>query len=383
MTISKVIIAPDSFKESMSAMQAAQAVQQGMSKIFPHDTHYELIPMADGGEGTTDTLMHALNASYVSTTVLDPLQRPIQAQYGFSATTNTAVIEMAAASGLDLVSTTERNPLITTTYGTGQLIKSALDQGAERIILGIGGSATNDGGTGMLSALGVQFLDAQQQPLQAGGADLLRLATIDLSKLDSRLAHVSFEVACDVTNPLLGSQGASVIYGRQKGANVQMVQQLDKALAHYHNQIEVQLNISVKDIAGAGAAGGLGTGLLAFCHTTLKKGIDVVLTETKFDTHLQGADLVITGEGKIDHQTIYGKTPIGVAQLAKKYNIPVIALSGSLGEGYEAVYQHGIDAVFNILQQPHDLLTALKNGVLNIEKTAENIARVITLTEKF
>lgn len=383
MTISRVVIAPDSFKESMSAMQAAQAIQRGMSRIFPHDLHYELIPMADGGEGTTEALMHALDASYLSTTVLDPLQRPILAQYGFSATSKTAVIEMAAASGLDLVAPTERNPLVTTTYGTGQLIKSALDQGAERIILGIGGSATNDGGAGMLSALGVQFLDAQQQLLQPGGADLLRLAAIDLTKLDSRLEHVTFEVACDVTNPLLGAQGASVIYGPQKGANTQMVQQLDKALAHYHNQIEAQFNISVKDIAGAGAAGGVGAGLLAFCHTTLKKGIDVVLTETKFATHLQDADLVITGEGKIDHQTIFGKTPIGVAKLAKAYNIPVIALSGSLGDDYEAVYRHGIDAVFNILQQPNDLVTALKNGKSNIEKTAENIARVLTLKEKF
>ncbi|MBF7016306.1 glycerate kinase family protein [Staphylococcus durrellii] len=377
--INKIVIAPDSFKESMSAIEVAEAIEQGLARVLPDTTVFDKIPMADGGEGTTEALVNTLNAGYQTITVQNPLAQNINASYGFSHETNTAIIDMASASGLDLIAEKDKNPLITTSYGTGQLINDAVKHGAKHIILGIGGSATNDGGMGMLNALGCQFLDSNHNPLPAGGAALAQLAYIDIDKLNPKLANTTIEVACDVTNPLLGEYGASEIYGRQKGATENMVKRLDAALTRYHDVIEQQFNISVKDIEGAGAAGGLGAGLLAFLGAKLSKGIDIVLKETQFNKRIRDADLVITGEGKIDHQTIYGKTPIGVSHSSQKLNIPVIAIAGSLGEGYQAVYEHGITSVFSILQQPCTLSDALQNGPYYMALTAENIARLLLI----
>lgn len=379
----KIVIAPDSFKESMSAKEAAEAIQEGFSTILPSTIEYDLIPMADGGEGTTEALIDALNAKIITTTVKDPLYRDINANYAYSPHQKIAIIEMAAASGLDLLSNEERNPLKTTSFGTGQLINHALDQGAQKIILGIGGSATNDGGAGMLQALGVKFTDSNGHSIEPGGIHLLDIQTIDTTQLNSKLKNIDMKVACDVTNPLLGDNGATVIYGPQKGATTKMIPKLDTALSHYHDKIKLQLDKDVKDIPGAGAAGGMGTALLAFLDVQLSKGIDVVLEETHFKSRIKDADLVITGEGKLDYQTIFGKTPIGVAQVAKQFNLPVIAIGGSLGERYEAVYDHGIDSVFSIMNQPMDLQYALDNGPTLLSQTAHNIARLLKLNMSF
>ena len=379
----KIVIAPDSFKESMSAREAAEAIQEGFSKILPSTVEYDLIPMADGGEGTTEALMEALNAKTIATTVKDPLYRDITAKYAYASSQKIAIIEMAAASGLDLLTKEERNPLKTTTFGTGQLINHALELGAQKIILGIGGSATNDGGVGMLQALGVKFLDSNGHSIEPGGLHLLDIQTIDTTQLNSKFKNIDMSVACDVTNPLLGENGATMIYGPQKGATAKMIPKLDTALCHYHDKIKLQLDKDVKDIPGAGAAGGMGTALLAFLDAQLSKGIDVVLEETHFQSRIIDADLVITGEGKLDSQTIYGKTPIGVAQVAKQFNLPVIAIGGSLGEQYETVYDYGIDSVFSIMNQPTDLQYALDNGPTLLSQTAHNIARLLRLNMSF
>ena len=381
MNLEKIVIAPDSFKESMSAKEASEAIMRGFAKVYPlATTDYTLIPMADGGEGTTEALSEALQAERVTAEVHDPLMREIMSSYAYATDRQTAIIEMASASGLDLLTPDERNPARTSSYGTGELIQDALDRGATRIILGIGGSATNDGGVGMLRALGVHFLDDQHQPIKHGGAALADIQTIDTSQLDSRLKQVDITVACDVRNPLLGKDGATYTYGRQKGADDALLSQLEEALTHYHSQISTHLSQDVKNFPGAGAAGGLGTALLAFLHAELTPGIEVVLQETNFEHHVKDADLVITGEGQMDYQSIYGKTPIGVAQVAQLHSVPVIAINGVLGDGYQAVYEHGIAAAFSILQRNVSLDTALKNGPLNLEYTSENVARILNLS---
>ena len=381
MNLEKIVIAPDSFKESMSAKEASEAIMRGFAKVYPlATTDYTLIPMADGGEGTTEALSEALQAERVTAEVHDPLMREIMSSYAYATDRQTAIIEMASASGLDLLTPDERNPARTSSYGTGELIQDALDRGATRIILGIGGSATNDGGVGMLRALGVHFLDDQHQPIKHGGAALADIQTIDTSQLDDRLKQVDITVACDVRNPLLGKDGATYTYGRQKGADDALLSQLEAALAHYHSQISTHLSQDVKNIPGAGAAGGLGTALLAFLHAELTPGIEVVLQETNFEHHVKDADLVITGEGQMYYQSIYGKTPIGVAQVAQLHSVPVIAINGVLGDGYQAVYEHGIAAAFSILQRNVSLDTALKNGPLNLEYTSENVARILNLS---
>ena len=381
LNINKMVIAPDSFKESMTAKQAGLAIEQGFKNIFGDALKTEVIPMADGGEGTTEALIEALDATIHSIKVHDPLFREVTASYARSRDNHVAIIEMAAASGLDLIRTDERNPLITTTFGVGELIKDALNHNVTKIILGIGGSATNDGGSGMLTALGVKFLNSDNEEIELGGGALAHLTHIDASKLDYRLNDVTFEVACDVTNPLLGSNGATYIYGPQKGATEKMIPKLDSALANYHDMIEKAYHISVKDIPGAGAAGGLGAGILTFFNASLSNGIDIVLKETQFLQSIKDADLVITGEGKIDVQTIYGKTPIGVAKASKQFDLPVIAICGSLGKNYQAVYQHGIDTVFSIIETPSELPYLLENGERFLTQTAENIARLIKLND--
>ncbi|MFQ1015666.1 glycerate kinase [Avibacterium paragallinarum] len=377
----KILIAPDSFKESLTALEVAEAVEIGFSKIFPH-AQYCKIPMADGGEGTVQSLVDATQGKLIQCTVTAPLGNKIDAFWGLSGDGETAFIEMAAASGLHLVPMEVRNPLKTTSFGTGELILNALNYGVKKIILGIGGSATNDAGVGMLQALGARFLNAENQSLGYGGEQLIHTAHIDLSQLDSRLARVQIEVACDVNNPLCGETGASAVFGPQKGATVQMVQQLDAALAHFAEKVQQQLGINIANQAGAGAAGGMGGGLLLLPKVRLKKGVNIVLETLHFSTQVQDADLVITGEGRMDGQSAYGKTPIGVAKTAKQFGKPVIAIVGCLREDYEVVYEEGIDAVFPIIRQLDSLENTLRSGKENLISTAQNIARFYQLAMK-
>lgn len=374
-----IVIAPDSFKESLTALEVAIAIKTGFERIFPN-AEYQLVPMADGGEGTVQSLADATQGSLQKIAVIAPLANTVEAFWGLSGDKQTAFIEMAAASGLHLVAPEQRNPLVTTSYGTGELIKAALDRGVKKIILGIGGSATNDGGVGMLQALGIRFLNAQQQEIGFGGEQLAFISQIDLSALDLRLAQVEIEVACDVNNPLCGEYGASAIFGPQKGATAAMVEQLDKALAHFAQVVKSQLGKEIALHAGAGAAGGMGAGLLLLPNVRLKSGVQIVIEATHLQDKISQADLVITGEGRMDAQSIAGKTPIGVARLAKELNKPVIAIVGSLREDYSVVYQHGIHAVFPIIRQLSSLDELLKQGKENLISTAENVARVIKLS---
>ncbi|VEB25459.1 glycerate kinase [Actinobacillus lignieresii] len=286
---------------------------------------------------------------------------------------------MAAASGLHLVPFEQRNPLKTTSFGTGELIKKALDLGVNKILLGIGGSATNDGGVGMLQALGASFKNATGEEIGFGGEQLQQISRISLENLDPRLQSVEFEVACDVNNPLCGERGASAVFGPQKGATPEMVQTLDKALAHFAEIALAQQNIAIAERAGAGAAGGMGGGLLLLPNVQLKAGVQIIIEATRLAEHIRDADLVITGEGRMDAQSIAGKTPVGVAKTAKQFNVPVIAIVGCLREDYNVVYQHGIDAVFPIIRQLNSLEETLKQGRENLESSAENVARLIKL----
>jgi glycerate 2-kinase len=371
----KIVIAPDSYKESLSAMEAADCIEKGFKRIIP-DAEYVKVPMADGGEGTVQSLVDATGGSIIPALVTGPLGDPVEAFFGLLGDKKTAVIEMAAASGLHLVPAGKRNPLVTTTKGTGELIKAALDLGVSHIIIGIGGSATNDGGAGMAQALGARLLDAEGREIGGGGGALSSLSSIDLSQLDERLAGVMIEVACDVDNPLTGEKGASAIFGPQKGADPQMVGLLDKNLAHYAAVIERDLGKKIKDVPGAGAAGGLGGGLLAFLPAELKRGVDIVIAAAGLEQIVADADLVITGEGRIDGQTIFGKTPIGVARTAKKSGVPVIGLAGSIARDSDIVREHGIDAVFSIVPGAISLEEAFEHAAEYVEQSAANIAAV-------
>ncbi|MBY0098385.1 glycerate kinase [Mesobacillus maritimus] len=374
----KIVIAPDSFKESLSAYEACQAIERGFREIIPNAV-YEKIPMADGGEGTVQSLVNATGGTILETYVTGPLGEQVLAFYGLLGDGKTAVIEMAASSGLHLVPMDQRNPLLTTTRGLGELISAALDQGATSLIIGLGGSATNDGGAGMIQALGARLLDMEGKEIPPGGGGLSHLVTIDLSTFDPRVRDVVIQVACDVDNPLTGPTGASAIYGPQKGATPELVEQLDKNLNHFANVYEKQLKKYVRNYPGAGAAGGLGAGLMAFLSAELKSGVEIVLETLRFEDQMKDADLVITGEGKIDSQTIFGKTPIGVAKTAKKFGIPVIALCGSYTEDSKIVHNHGIDALFTIVPGTVTLTDAIKNAAQYMEQTARNIAAAIPI----
>ncbi|MDO7269702.1 glycerate kinase family protein [Shouchella clausii] len=374
----KISIAPDSFKESLTALQAAQAIKAGFKRVFPHAI-YECIPMADGGEGTVQSLADALGATIRTATVTGPLGNQVEAAYAFAKKEQIAVIEMAAASGLHLVPKDKRDPRKTTTFGTGELIKDALEQGAKRIILGLGGSATNDGGAGCAQALGIRLEDAEGKELQQGCSPLIKLARIRTETKHPLLADASLEIACDVDNPLLGPKGASAIYGPQKGATQEMIAEMERALTHYAAVIKQQLGKSVQHIAGAGAAGGLGAGLLAFFQPRIESGVTLVLEATGFHKRIAGSELVVTGEGRLDSQTPYGKTPIGVAKAAKAQQIPVIAVAGQLGDGYEAIFDHGIDAAFSLVPGAIPLDDAIANGAAYLEAVAEQIARTYAL----
>lgn len=377
----KIVIAPDSYKESLSALDVATAIESGFREIFP-TAEYVKIPVADGGEGTVEAMVAATDGRIVKVAVKGPLGEQVEGFYGISGDEQSAFIEMAAASGLEMVPPAKRDPLITTSWGTGELIRHALDAGVKHIIIGIGGSATNDGGAGMVQALGAKLLDEKGQQIALGGAALETLARIDTAHLDKRLAECRIEVACDVTNPLTGKEGASAVFGPQKGATPEMIDRLDKALGHYARLIARDLDLDVLHLAGGGAAGGMGAALYAFCGAELRQGIEIVTDALALDEYVIGADLVITGEGRIDSQTVHGKVPVGVAKVAKRHNIPVIGIAGSLTTDVGVVYDHGIDAVFSVIYKVCSLEDALENAGENVRMTARNVAAVLKAGQK-
>ncbi|HEX8403182.1 MAG TPA: glycerate kinase [Duganella sp.] len=377
----KIVIAPDSYKESLTAMAVANEIEAGFREIFP-DADYLKVPVADGGEGTVQAMIDASGGRLVTLRVRGPLGEPVDAFYGIMGDGATAVIEMAAASGLELVPAARRDPLRTTSYGTGELIRDALDAGARRFVLGVGGSATNDGGAGMLQALGGRLLDGAGGELAPGGAALAALDKIDLSGLDARIVDCVFDVACDVSNPLVGPQGASHIFGPQKGASADMVETLDASLRHYADVIARDLGRQVADVPGAGAGGGIGAAMLVFLGGRLRPGSEIVTAAVGLDAAVADADLVITGEGRIDSQTIHGKTPVGVARVAQRHGKPVIAIAGCLAPGAAVMHGHGIAAVFGAVSRPCTVEQALADAALNVRVSARNIAAVLHLGSK-
>lgn len=373
----KFVLAPDSFKESMTSKEACDAMERGIKKVISNAQCIK-VPMADGGEGTVEALVYGTKGKIKKVFVTGPLgKEKVSASYGILGNGKRAIIEMAEASGIQLVERNLRNPLLTTTYGTGELILDAINNGVKHIIIGIGGSATNDGGAGMFQALGGKLLDEDGNELGFGGAELLKLHKIDLSTLDSRIKDINFEVACDVTNPLVGVNGASYVFGKQKGATEEDIELLDKALTNYAEVIKRDLGIDVKYMEGAGAAGGLGAALLVFLNGKLKKGIELVIKHTALEEKLKGANYIFTGEGAIDSQTIYGKTPMGVAMVAKKHGVETIAVAGKVGDGVEELYDLGIKSIFSIMRGVESLDEALKNGAENLEKTTEAVVRLL------
>ncbi|MCI5637062.1 MAG: glycerate kinase [Sarcina ventriculi] len=373
-----IVLAPDSFKESMTAKEVCVAMERGIKKVNSNIRCIH-VPMADGGEGTMQSLVDATGGEVYSLEVVGPLGNKVKAEYGILGNGEIGVLEMASASGIHLVSLEERNPLITTTYGTGELIKACLDRGVKKLLIGIGGSATNDGGVGVIQALGGRLLDKDGNELGFGGGELEKLDRIDLTNFDRRLKDVVIEVACDVSNPLCGENGASYIFGPQKGASVEMIKILDNNLKHYAKVIKEQFGKDVLEIAGAGAAGGLGAGLMVFLNGNLKKGIEIVIEYSGLEKKVKNCDMVWTGEGSIDFQTQYGKTPLGVATVAKKYNKPVVALAGRVGDDIDILYEKGIDSIFGIMRGVTTIDEALKNGKENIERTSENIVRLMEM----
>ena len=371
----KIVIAPDSFKDSLSAQAVADAIASGLAEVWP-DAELVKCPMADGGEGTVEAVLDACEGQWMSAQVSGPLGDSVSAQWGWLAQSRTAIIEMAMASGLQLLTLKQRDACLTSTEGTGQLISAALDAGAQRVILAIGGSATNDGGSGMLSALGARFLDRNDQPLPRGGRALTDLARIDLSGLDPRLANVRVEIAADVDNPLCGPNGASHIFGPQKGASPDQVLALDAALAHFADHSARTLGRDLRDSPGSGAAGGMGFAAKAYLNASFRAGVEVVADLTGLEQALVGADLVITGEGRFDAQTWRGKTPLGVARVAQRQRVPVIVLAGTLGEGYEQLYQQGISAAFALTSGPMDLKHACREAPRLLQERARDVARV-------
>ena len=374
-----IVLAPDSFKGSLSAAQVAQAMARGVQRVLPK-TNLTLLPLSDGGEGLVDSLAAASGGKILDYQVTGPLGEKVTAQMGLMGNGQTAVIEMAQASGLILVPEDKRNPLQTTTFGTGELIKKALDLGCNHLIIGIGGSATNDGGMGMAQALGFRFLDEEGQSLGFGGGELARLARIDASSKDPRLEGTTIEVACDVTNPLTGPSGAAHIYGPQKGATPEMVELLDAGLANLDRVLQRDLGKSVGQVPGAGAAGGLGAGLMALLGGRLVSGIELVLDVLEFDDKAKGAQLIITGEGKFDAQSAFGKVPMGVAQRARSLGVPVVVVAGSVLPSADVLHGEGVTAYFSILNQPMTLKEAMERGAELVENQAAQVMRLFTAT---
>lgn len=370
----KIVLAPDSFKGSLSAIRVAEAMNEGVQKVS-RTIETELLPVADGGEGTMEILVAATKGWQEEMEVTGPLGTKIKAAYGVLGDGKTCVIEIASASGLAHVKEGELNPFITTTYGTGELMKQALDNGYSSFIVGLGGSATNDGGAGMLQALGAKLLNDQGEGVQYGGGNLGEIATIDLSTFDARIATCNVLIASDVQNPLIGIDGASHIFGPQKGAKEEMVKQLDQRMAHWANKVEEVTGIALHDLPGAGAAGGIGGAFMAFFPSTIKRGIDVVLNSIDFGTYVKDAVLVLTGEGQVDGQTASGKAPLGVAQAAKEFGVPTIIVTGSVGDGIESLYEHGVVSVHSIIHKPMTLEQSLENAAMLIEMSTEQIVR--------
>ncbi|WP_425915871.1 glycerate kinase [Acinetobacter sp. TSRC1-2] len=361
------VLAPDSFKESMTAEQACQAMQRGIQKVFP-DAHFIHVPMADGGEGTVDALVSCLNGQIIDCEVTGPLStQKVKTYFGLIDNGQTAVIEMAKANGIHLLKSSQRNPLLTSTLGTGEMIKAALNLGVSNIIIGLGGSITNDAGAGMAQALGVKFLDENNNDVAAGGGQLDQIRTIDISGLDARLKQTEIMIASDVNNPLTGVNGASYVFGPQKGATAAMVQQLDQNLTYFAQRVAQQLNIDVKDIAGAGAAGGLGFGLMVFAGAKIRSGVELVIEQTKLTEKIAQANYVFTGEGCIDFQTKFGKTPFGVAQVAKRMNKPVIAFAGVIGDDIDELCALGFTQIIGINPSDCTLEDAMQNAQRHLE----------------
>lgn len=371
----KIILAPDSYKGSLTAAEVCQAMAAGIRRVFP-DAAVSAAPLADGGEGTVQSLVDATGGRIVAKAVTGPLGERVSAFFGILGDGRTGVIEMAAASGLPLVPPGQRNPRITTTYGTGELIRAALDEGCVKLIIGSGGSATHDGGAGMAQALGFRLLDRHGSELPPGGAALQSLRRIDATGKDPRLRNTEVVVACDVTNPLTGPNGAAAVYGPQKGATPAMVAELDRALANFAAVVAQDLGLRIEELPGAGAAGGLGGGLVAFLGGRLKRGIEIVMEAVRLEEKMAGTDLVITGEGRIDGQSLNGKTPLGVARLAKKAGLPVLAVAGGIGPGAELLFGHGIDGLTAITDRPMTLEDALDDAAALVAAATERMLRI-------
>ncbi|MDY6457907.1 glycerate kinase [Acinetobacter faecalis] len=371
------VLAPDSFKESMTAEQACHAMQRGIQQVFPQATCIH-VPMADGGEGTVDAFIHALNGQKIFCEVQGPMpHQKIQTYFGLVDDGQTAIMEMAKANGIDLLKKEERNPLLTSTFGTGQMIRHALDLGVKKIIIGLGGSVTNDGGSGMAQALSVKFLDQLDNEIQACGGSLNQISKIDISELDTRLKDVDILIASDVNNPLCGENGACYVFAPQKGATPEMVKQLDANLQHFASLVESTLNVDVQHVAGAGAAGGLGFGLMAFASANIQSGAGLVIEQTKLAEKIAEADYVFTGEGSIDFQTKFGKTPWAVTQVAKQLNKSVYAFAGRVGNDVEPLFDEGFTQIISINEPNCDLETALKNAEKNLEKTVAKVSLLL------
>lgn len=371
----KIIISPDSFKECLPAWKVAQALATGWRNVLP-GSRLDCLPVADGGEGTLDTLIHATKGTFHDKTVTGPLGEPVNARFGILGNQSTAVIEMAQASGLELISPEQRDPLRATSFGTGELILSALDHHVDTIILCLGGSATNDGGIGMMSALGAVFTDAQGKPVEMSGLGLSAIDNIDLRQLDPRLKTVNVVAACDVTNPLTGSDGATWVFGQQKGANTEVLTQLEQGMVNYAQCICRCCGKEVDTVPGAGAAGGTGAALLAFLNARLQPGIEIVLDAIQYAQHLKYAALAIVGEGKLDSQSLNGKAPIGAAKMAHMMGVPVIAIAGYIDPQLDLneLRKYGIEACFSVVSGPCDLPTALREGEANLVRLGENLA---------
>lgn len=372
----RILIAPDSFKECLAAEEVAERIAEGIGRVAP-DAQIITLPLSDGGEGLVKTLTAAMDGQMLCREVTGPLHQRVRAGWGLVGG-DTAIIEMAEASGLALVPAAGRNPLKATTFGTGELIRAALEQGCTRLIIGIGGSATNDGGAGMAQALGVRLLDAQGEEIAPGAAGLLELASIDMSAVDQRLAHTEIKVACDVTNPLCGPRGAARVYGPQKGAAAAEVELLEQALSRLAEVVKRDMGLDICAVPGAGAAGGLGAGLMAFTGARLQPGLELVLDILQFDSRLSdGLDLIITGEGEINGQSLYGKVPVGVARRARKYGIPVLAVVGNIGPEAGQVYAEGITAVMSIAPGPISREESLARAGVLIADATERALRLI------
>ena len=378
MKIKKILISPQEFKESLTGLEVANAIQEGINKA-DSKIKTSLVPAADGGDGTLQTMVDVTGGEIITETVRDPLGRNIDSVWGKLGDDTSAVIEMAKASGLALLNENEKSATLTSTYGTGQLFKFALDQGIKNFIIGIGGSATNDGGAGFVSALGAKLYDENGKEVESNGISLSSIRDIDMSNFDKRVKNTSVRVACDVTNPLCGNEGASAIFGPQKGANPEEVNLLDKNLLHWASLIKDQLGKDILNVPGAGAAGGLGAGLMAFTDAELSIGANIVLDSLNYDEHLRDVDLVIVGEGSTDKSTQFNKSPVAVAMRAKKLGIPVICLSGSVGEGYSESRNLGISSFFSIVSGPTELKYAIENAHELIVKSTEEIIRSLLL----